>query len=98
MKDKSAILKNLRTIPGVGKSIAEYLWDLGYRGVEELRGQDPEMMYNKYCDLRGQPIDRCLLYVFRCAVYFSEEDNPEPALLKWWNWTDERMVAREHSG
>ena len=94
MENNSAALKNLRTIPGVGKIIARDLWDLGYRDVSDLRGEDPEVMYNKYCDLRRQPLDRCVLYVLRCAVYFSEEENHEPELLKWWNWTDERMAAR----
>jgi len=27
-----------------------------------------------------------LLYVFRCAVYFAENKNPDPEKLKWWNW------------
>jgi hypothetical protein len=32
--------------------------------------------------------DRCLLYVFRGAVYFAEtdEDKREREKLKWWNW------------
>jgi len=34
--------------------------------------------------------DRCLLYVFRCAVYYA---STSPELydiekLKWWNWKD----------
>lgn len=92
--EKKSTLKQFRTIPGVGESIAEDLWELGYRGVLELRGQNPEVMYNKFCDIKGRPIDRCLLYVFRCAVYFSEEENPDPELLKWWNWTDARVALR----
>ena len=38
--------------------------------------------------LRGQHQDRCVLYVFRCAVYFATEPAPEPERLKWWNWMD----------
>jgi len=30
----------------------------------------------------GVTQDRCLLYVFRCAVYFAETENPEPEKLK----------------
>jgi hypothetical protein len=33
-------------------------------------------------------VDRCLLYVFRCAVYFAEHTRHDPELLKWWNWKD----------
>ena len=39
---KQATLKSLRQIPGVGKSIAEDLWNLGFRAVEDLKDQDPE--------------------------------------------------------
>ncbi|NJM89920.1 MAG: hypothetical protein HC847_25010 [Hydrococcus sp. RU_2_2] len=38
--------------------------------------------------LRGQHIDRCVLYVFRCAVYYASNSVREPELLKWWNWKD----------
>jgi hypothetical protein len=38
--------------------------------------------------LRGVQQDRCLLYVFRCAVYFATEAKPRAALLKWWVWKE----------
>jgi hypothetical protein len=81
-----AILKQFQTIPGIGKSIALDLWDQGYRSLEELKGQDPEEMYLRQCALQGGPVDRCLLYVFRCAVYYVSNEQHEPELLKWWNW------------
>ena len=59
---------NLQTIPGVGKSLAQDLIDLGYHSVDELKSEDPEMIYQNLIDLRGEHIDRCVLYVFRCAV------------------------------
>jgi hypothetical protein len=31
---------------------------------------------------------RCVLYVFRCAVYFATEKVHDEELLKWWNWQD----------
>lgn len=79
---------DLQAIPGVGPSIAKDLRDLGYRNVEDLAGGDAEAMYQQLCDLRGQHIDRCVLYVFRCATYFAETDAHDPELLKWWNWKD----------
>ena len=36
----------------------------------------------------GMVQDRCLLYVFRCAVYFAETPKPQPKKLLWWNWKD----------
>ncbi|MBP7934320.1 MAG: helix-hairpin-helix domain-containing protein [Phycisphaerae bacterium] len=81
-------MHDLRTIPGVGPRMAEDLIQLGYGRVRDLRGQDPEEMYRRLGRLRGAPIDRCVLYVFRCAVYFASHDRHEPRLLKWWSWKD----------
>jgi len=82
------VIKEFQVIPGVGKSLAKELIALGYRKVDELQGEDPEAMYEKLCTLRGQHIDRCVLYVFRCAVYYASNSVHVPELLKWWNWKD----------
>ena len=47
-------------------------------------------MYADLCRLRGTDIDRCVLYVFRCAVYFAGNSTPDRTPLTWWNWTDKR--------
>jgi hypothetical protein len=87
---KYAAIRDFQRIPGVGKQIAEDLWTLGYRSVEDLRGQDPEGMYDALCRQANMMIDRCMLYVFRCAVYFASNSRHDPELLKWWRWKDER--------
>jgi hypothetical protein len=84
---KSAI-DRLSEIPGVGPSIAADLYRLGVREVAELRGRSPESLYTELCRDVGRHVDRCVLYVFRCAVYFASEARPDPELLKWWNWKD----------
>lgn len=91
---KSAAIRELRTIPGVGPSIAHDLVELGIRSVADLRGKDPERLYERRCIQQGQTIDRCLLYVFRCAVYFAETPRPKPEMLLWWNWKDRRPRRR----
>ena len=78
----------LETIPGIGPSMGQDLRDLGVRRVEDLVGKDPEVLYEALCDLRGSRIDRCALYVFRCAVYFASNRTHDPELLKWWNWKE----------
>lgn len=92
-----AVLRELRTIPGVGKRISHDLWSLGMRSVEDLRGRDPEALYRRLYEIQGVAIDRCMLYVLRCAVYYASESEYERALLDWWSWTDERMAARAAS-
>lgn len=85
--------EELQIIPGIGPSLAQDLTDLGYRRVRQLRDADPELMYQKLSALRGQHIDRCVLYVFRCAVYFASDAVKDPELLKWWNWKDAKSNA-----
>ena len=79
---------DLETIPGVGKSIAEDLRNIGIHSVAELKGKDPEKLYEMSSRFEGNLQDRCLLYVFREAVYFAENPDPDPEKLKWWNWKD----------
>ena len=78
----------LMTIPGVGKSIARDLMDIGIHSVEALKGRDPEELFRLSNAVAGQVQDRCLLYVFRCAVYFANGEGSEygPEKLLWWNW------------
>jgi hypothetical protein len=78
----------LLTIPGVGKATADDLRLLGIRRVNDLRNQNPDALYQELSKKMGQPIDRCMLYVFRCAVYFASNTRHDPEKLKWWNWKD----------
>ena len=78
----------LQKIPGVGKSIARDLQNIGINSIADLRGINPETLYAQSNQFAGITQDRCLLYVFRCAVYFAGQENPEPDKLKWWNWKD----------
>ena len=85
---KQSVLREFRQIPGVGKRIAEDLWNLDLRSVSDLKNQDPEDLYVRLCVLQGTHVDRCMLYVFRCAVYYASNDIYDSELLKWWNWKD----------
>jgi hypothetical protein len=91
MFDRESI-EALKVIPGVGKSIAHNLWDIGIRNVSDLSGQDPELLFDLSNKFSGEVQDRCLLYVFRCAVYYAStpEKEQEPEKLKWWNWKDKK--------
>lgn len=79
----------LRQIPGIGPKMEADLRLLGYQRAEQLAAADPEQMYRRLMQLRGQHVDRCVLYVFRCAVYFAGNTVHEPAKLKWWYWKDQ---------
>ena len=87
---KEEQIKQLRTIPGVGNSIAMDLWNINIKSIEDLKGKTPEKLYEQSNKSEGVVQDRCLLYVFRCAVYYAETDRNKREIekLKWWNWKD----------
>jgi hypothetical protein len=81
-------LDELRKIPGVGEKTAEDFKILGINRIDELKGKNPQELYERLCSINGQHLDRCILYVFRCAVYYASEKKHEPEKLKWWNWKE----------
>jgi len=79
---------DLYAIPGVGKSIAQDLCNIGISCLADLKGKDPEKLYEMSNQHEGKVQDRCLLYVYREAVYFAEHPHPDPEKLQWWHWKD----------
>lgn len=87
---KAKQLKELQTITGVGKTVAQDIWNLGFHSIEDLKGQNAEKLYIDHNDYRGEVQDICMLYTFRCAIYYANtlgglQDSEK---LKWWNWMD----------
>ena len=60
-------MSDLQTIPWVGEKIEKLLNDVGIHSMEDMRITDPEKLYDDLCDIKASPVDRCVLYVFRCA-------------------------------
>jgi len=85
---KQSVLREFKQIPGVGKKIAEDLLSLGCYSIQDLQDRNPEELYLELCAQRGMHVDRCMLYVFRCIVYYASNERHDPELLKWWNWKD----------
>lgn len=95
---RNPLLKDLQQAPGIGPNLAQDLLDLGVRTIDELARREPQGLYEELCALRGERIDRCVLYAFRCAVYWAGAEQPEAELCKWWSWKDggpaEEMLQR----
>ena len=81
-------MSDLREIPWVGEKIEALLNNVGVYSIEDMRKNDPEKLYDDLCDIKASPVDRCVLYVFRCAKYFVSSKNHDPERLKWWSWKD----------
>jgi len=86
MREKDSLL----TIPGVGPSIARDLRAIGMKRLSCLKNENPERLYAKLERLRGTHIDRCVLYTFRCAVYYASRKHHDPKKLQWWYWKDKK--------
>jgi hypothetical protein len=85
---KSRHRDELQRIPGVGPSIAGDLRSLGVRRIADLRGADAVDLFDRLCQLTESRQDPCVLYTFRCAVYFASHERHDPELLRWWAWKD----------
>lgn len=79
-------VKKLCCIPSIGPKVGMMLAEIGISEVLDLKNRSPEALYENICRHRGEVLDRCVLYHFKCAVYFASNDTHKPELLKWWNW------------
>jgi hypothetical protein len=86
--EKEKVLKQLQIIPGIGRACSIDLWNIGIRKVSDLAGQNPAILYDRLNTFSGVRNDICLLYTFRCAVYFATENDHEKEKLNWWYWKD----------
>ncbi len=86
--DKAYVLKQFQIIPSIGKACALDLWNIGLRKVSDLKGQNPNSLYKRLNKITGVTHDICMLYTFRCAVYFATEKKHDKEKLNWWYWKD----------
>ncbi len=43
---KQQTIKELTIIPGIGKSLATDLWNIGITSIADLKGKDPDILYD----------------------------------------------------
>ncbi len=86
--NKAQVLKELQKIPSIGKACALDMWNIGIRDIAGLKNQNPQELYLKLNEVTGTTHDICMLYTFRCAVYFASTKTPDPKKLKWWYWKE----------
>jgi hypothetical protein len=86
--NKEQTLKQFQTIPGIGKACSLDLWNIGLRSIDDLKGKNPNELYEKLNTITGTRHDICMLYTFRCAVYYATEQHHDKEKLNWWYWKD----------
>jgi hypothetical protein len=83
-----AIPSALTAIPNVGPAVARKLLTLDVHGLDDLRGRDPEALFERLCAQDGRRHDPCLLDTFSAAVSYADGGPPRP----WWEFSRERKA------
>jgi hypothetical protein len=84
--------RKLRDLVSIGPAMLRDFERLGISSVAKLSRQNPEKLYEKLCQITGQPQDICCLDVFRAAV--AQARNPLLPLdqCQWWYWSRRRKA------
>jgi nucleotidyltransferase/DNA polymerase involved in DNA repair len=67
LKTKHAFIKDLQTLPNIGKKTAHKLYALGIKTPHDMKHANPEALYEQLQTQKGGKVDRCVLYQFRGA-------------------------------
>lgn len=83
-------LHTLTDLPNVGPAMARDLQRLGFDHPDQLRGRNPQELYDRLCALTGLRQDPCVLDVFVSVIRFMDGEEPRP----WWFYSPERKNSR----
>jgi hypothetical protein len=88
--------RELRDLVSIGPAMLRDFDLLGIASVAQLSRRSPEKLYEKLCQITGQPQDICCLDVFRAAV--AQARNPLLPLeqRQWWYWSRRRKARDGH--
>ena len=78
----------LTSIPNVGPAIARKLRRVGVQETADLRGQDPDELFERLCAMEARRLDPCLLDTFVAAVSVADGGPARP----WWEFSRERKA------
>jgi len=76
------------SLPNVGRAVAAKLARLGIDQPSDLRGRDPDELFERLCMLDGCRHDPCLLDTFAAAVSYADGGPARP----WWEFSRERKA------
>ena len=82
--------RNLQDLISVGPAMVRDFGLLGVRSVAALARRNPEKLYEKLCQVTGQPQDICCLDVFRAAVEQARNPQLPAEQCQWWYWSRQR--------
>ena len=88
--------QQLSDLVSIGPAMLRDFELLGVHTVAQLARRNPEKMYEKLCQVTGQPQDICCLDVFRAAVAQAKNPNLPIEQRLWWHWSRKRKASDAH--
>jgi hypothetical protein len=82
---KEKAIKELCSLSNIGEKIAEKLFNIGCKSVEDFKKSKPEDLYEKIRKKSGGELDKCVLYTF----YGAQLGKP------WWECKDESVRGKK---
>jgi hypothetical protein len=84
--------RKLRDLVSIGPAMVQDFRLLGIASVAQLVRRDPERLYEKLCQIKGQMQDICCLDVFRAAVAQARNPRLPAEQCQWWYWSRRRKA------
>jgi hypothetical protein len=94
MATKARLLEQLDS---VGPAMIRDFQLLGIHTVAQLSRRNPEKLYEKLCEITGEPQDICCLDVFRAAVAQARNPRLPAEQRQWWYWSRLRKARDAQS-
>ena len=96
--DRAKYLRGLaqfQAIPSIGPKLAQWVTELGFYSLEELKNENGAELTNRLEVHFGYWEDPCVEDSLRCIVHHANHSGSEKS---WWHFTDERKQYRELNG
>jgi hypothetical protein len=68
----------LLDLPNVGPAMARDLLAIGISTRDDLKGQDPDFLFERLCDVTGGRHDPCVRDVFAALVHVADGGEAKP--------------------
>jgi hypothetical protein len=85
--------RELKELVSVGPAILRGFELLGIASVQQLSRRNPEKLYERLCQITGQPLDICCLDVFCAAVAQARNPLLPHEQRQWWYWSRRRKAG-----
>ncbi len=79
--------RSLSDLMSVGPAAIGDLSVLGITSVEQLCGQEAQVLYDRLCERTGTHHDICMLDVFAAAIAQAEDPDLPAEQRSWWWWS-----------